>query len=269
MGGPEGPQTPGEPGPGAVVMSPTGWGSRRPPGWRHPPLGCWGLKKVSLRGSGMQIASFSRHCPACVSPAEWASLVGTGDSYQGFEGSLPASLFTESEAAQGLPVPVLPGAAQAVGTAGASQPSSGLSGVQQRPHSLTQGPRPGLLTERSTWALGRPGPWPSRDLPEGSRPHPRGSSHLSVKPSGECLCLTPSEPHLFTVTSVLFLELFRLFQVVGKIDDTLALLNLVSLSFGSWVRAPRSRSQGRWSALGVQGWPHGRPQPHPLPPRPA
>uniref|UniRef100_A0A4W2F8N3 Endosomal/lysosomal proton channel TMEM175 n=1 Tax=Bos indicus x Bos taurus TaxID=30522 RepID=A0A4W2F8N3_BOBOX len=210
-------------------MSPTGWGSRRPPGWRHPPLGCWGLKKVSLRGSGMQIASFSRHRPACVSPAEWASLVGTGDSCQGFEGSLPASLFTESEAAQGLPVPVLPGAAQAVGTAGASQPSSGLSGVQQRPHSLTQGPRPGLLTERSTWALGRPGPWPSRDLPEGSRPHPRGSSHLSVKPSGECLCLTPSEPHLFTVTSVLFLELFRLFQVVGKIDDTLALLNLACM----------------------------------------
>uniref|UniRef100_A0A8B9Y8Z1 Endosomal/lysosomal proton channel TMEM175 n=1 Tax=Bos mutus grunniens TaxID=30521 RepID=A0A8B9Y8Z1_BOSMU len=210
-------------------MSPTGWGSRRPPGWRHPPLGCWGLKKVSLRGSGMRIASFSRHRPARVSPAEWASLVGTGDSCQGFEGSLPASLFTESEAAQGLPVPVLPGAAQAVGTAGASQPSSSLSGVQQRPHSLTQGPRPGLLTERSTWALGRPGPWPSRDLPEGSRPHPRGSSHLSVKPSGECLCLTPSEPHLFTVTSVLFLELFRLFQVVGKIDDTLALLNLFSL----------------------------------------
>lgn len=48
----------------------------------------------------------------------------------------------------------------------------------------------------------------------------------------------PSEPHLFTVTCILFLELFRLFQIVGKIDDTLALLNLVSLSFGSWAGAP-------------------------------
>ena len=268
-GGPGGPQTPGEPGPRAVVMSPTGGGSRRLPGWRHPPPGRWGRKKASLRGGGMRVVSVSPRHPARVSPAEWASLVGTGDPCRGFEGSLPASLFTDSEAAQGLPVPVLPGAAQAAGMAGASQPSSGLSGAQQHPHSLTQGPRPGLLTERSAWALVCPGPWPGRDLPGGSRPRPRGSSHLSVKPSGECLCLTPSEPHLFTVTSVLFLELFRLFQVVGKIDDTLALLNLVSLCFGSWARAPPSRSQGRWSALGVQGWPHGRPQPHPLPPRPA
>ena len=101
----------------------------------------------------MRVVSVSPRRPARVSPAEWASLVGTGDPCRGFEGSLPASLFTESEAAQGLPVPVLPGAAQAAGMAGASQPSSGLSGAQQHPHSLTQGPRPGLLTERSAWAL--------------------------------------------------------------------------------------------------------------------
>lgn len=40
------------------------------------------------------------------------------------------------------------------------------------------------------------------------------------------------EPHFIDDTSFpVLLKLFRLFQVVGKIDDTLALLNLVSFCF--------------------------------------
>ncbi|KAB0344459.1 hypothetical protein FD755_022765 [Muntiacus reevesi] len=54
----------------------------------------------------------------------------------------------------------------------------------------------------------------------------------------------------FLIVTVAWAAHTRLFQVVGKIDDTLALLNLVSLSFGSWAGAPPTRSQGRCSAPG-------------------
>lgn len=55
------------------------------------------------------------------------------------------------------------------------------------------------------------------------------------------------------MTFPVFLKLLRLFQVVGKIDDTLALLNLVSLSFGFCL------------AQLPGGAPAARAGPHPLP----
>lgn len=72
------------------------------------------------------------------------------------------------------------------------------------------------------------------------------------------------------MTFPVFLKLLRLFQVVGKIDDTLALLNLVSLSFGFCL------AQLPGGCPGCAGWaaptpraPARRPQhPSPLPPSP-
>ena len=112
----------------------------------------------------------------------------------------------------------------------------------------------GAPSGESAWGLRQATAWALCLLPACASLLPT-CPHLSVKPLCECLYLMPSEPHSFTVTSALFLELFRLFQVVGKIDDTLALLNLVSLSFGSWAGAPPARSQGQCSTPGVQGWP--------------
>lgn len=51
------------------------------------------------------------------------------------------------------------------------------------------------------------------------------------------------------MTFPVFLKLLRLFQVVGKIDDTLALLNLVSFSFGFCLC-----SAPRWVPPGCAGW---------------
>ena len=122
----------------------------------------------------------------------------------------------------------------------------------------------GAPSGESAWGLRQATAWALCLLPACASLLPT-CPHLSVKPSCECLYLMPSEPHSFTVTSALFLELFRLFQVVGKIDDTLALLNLVSLSFGSWAGAPpagaRAGAQPRVCRAGPQP-----PSAAPLPP---
>lgn len=197
--------------------------------------------------------------------AKWSFLVRTS-----------APLLTESKEARGLPGPVLPGAMQATGIANvwgsaAPPPSaagaagwasdreapgpSGALGPDQVETSLGGAGRIlGAPSGESAWGLRQAVAWALCLLPACASLLPT-CPHLSVKPSCECLYLMPSEPHSFTVTSAPFLELFRLFQVVGKIDDTLALLNLVSFSFGSWAGAPPARSQGRCSTPGVQGWP--------------
>ena len=68
------------------------------------------------------------------------------------------------------------------------------------------------------------------------------------------------------MTFPVFLKLLRLFQVVGKIDDTLALLNLVSFSFGFCLcSAPRCPWVCGLGHVHSQG-PARRPQPLFLPP---
>ncbi|XP_070318599.1 endosomal/lysosomal proton channel TMEM175 isoform X2 [Odocoileus virginianus] len=69
-------RSPGELGPGALLTSPMGGGSRRPPGWRRSPPRCWGHRKArSLRGSGTQVESVSASSRTRVFSAKWSFLV--------------------------------------------------------------------------------------------------------------------------------------------------------------------------------------------------